>query len=160
MRLTGAAARLEPVSNPQSKRLQKIERFADIPVEVIITHGTLNVSKGVIFCRDLLNCSLEEIEENLVDQGVISIKRIKTRRDGTLVDTPNLILTFNTRKLPKFINAAMYRLQIFGHIALKCTQEPNCVCGKTPHEGKPCETPYKCVNCEGTHLARDPLCPK
>ncbi|KAJ8927484.1 hypothetical protein NQ314_020052 [Rhamnusium bicolor] len=57
---------VETVSNPQSKRLQKIERFADIPVEVI-PHGTLNVSKGVIFCRNLLNCSLEEIEENLVD---------------------------------------------------------------------------------------------
>ncbi|KAJ8944452.1 hypothetical protein NQ314_009477 [Rhamnusium bicolor] len=122
---------VETMSNPQSKRLQKIERFADIPIE--------------------------------------------TRRDGLLVDTPNSILTFNTPKLPKFINAAMYRLQVrpyipcplrcvrcqlFGHIALKYIQKPKCVCFKTLQESKPCEIPYKCVNCEGTHSARDPKCPK
>ncbi|KAJ8927833.1 hypothetical protein NQ314_019660 [Rhamnusium bicolor] len=49
------------------------------------------------------------------------------------------------------------RCQLFGHIALKCTQKPKCVCGKTTHEGKPCETPYKC---EGTHSARHPKCSK
>ncbi|KAJ8931866.1 hypothetical protein NQ314_015132 [Rhamnusium bicolor] len=61
-----------------------------------------------------------------------------------------------------YIPSPLYcvRCQLFGHIALKCTREPKCVCGKTPQGGKPCETPYKCVNCEDTHSARDPKCSK
>lgn len=164
---------VETVSNAQSNRLLKTERFADMPV-VVIPHGTLNISKGVIFCRDLLNCSLVEIEENLRDKGVTEVKRIQRRIEDKLVDTPNLILTFNTPKLPKYIDAAMYRLQVrpyipaplrcsrclrFGHIALKCSNEPRCTCGKATHEGKPCETPYKCINCEGSHSTKDSKCP-
>lgn len=164
---------VETTSNAQSKRLHRVDRLADFPVTVN-PHVSLNSSKGVIYCRDLLNCSVTEIEENLKEKGVISVKRIQTRRDGILTDTPNLILTFNTPKLPKYINAAMYRLEIrpfipspircfrcqhFGHTSSRCNKDEICICGKPKHEDLACEPPV-CVNCNGNHFAQDKGCPK
>ena len=164
---------VETTSSAQSKRLLKVERLVDFPVTVS-SHISLNSSKGVIYCRDLLNCSITEIEENLKENGVIGVKRIQVRREGILVDSPNLILTFNTSKLPKYINAAMYRLEVrpfipnpircfrcqqFGHTSARCKKDEICTCGKPKHEGSPCETPV-CVNCKGDHFAQDKGCPK
>lgn len=102
---------VETTSKPQSIRLLKIEKFGDFPVE-ITPHKALNYSKGVITCRDLLNCSTQEILKGVQPAGVIEIKRITTRREGNLVDTASLILTFNTPTLPKTIKVAFYSLKV------------------------------------------------
>lgn len=164
---------LETISEQQAKRLLQIQKLDNFDVS-IEPHRSLNYAKGVITCRDLLNCSLEEIKEGLASEGVIDIKRIKTKRDGELVDTANLILTFDKPKLPLKVRAAFYSLDVrpyipdpvrcfncqrFGHVSLACTKPKICVCGKPPHIGHICENPV-CVNCEGEHSARSKKCPR
>lgn len=160
-------------SAAQSRRLQQIKTLGEFHVEVV-PHTSLNVSRGVIYCPDLLNCTLEEILDGMKEQGVIAVRRIKTKRDGILVDSPNHVLTFNNPVLPKRVKVAFYSLQVriyipppmrcfkcqrFGHTSLKCDKEQLCVCGKPLHVGNPCEEPLTCVNCNGMHSARSRNCP-
>lgn len=158
---------IECVSNAQSKRLLNITQLAGNVVEVS-PHSTLNFSKGIITCKDLLNCSIEEIKEELRNEGIIDAKRIKSKRNGELIDTASLILTVNTPNLPKTIKAAMYRLPVrqyippplrcfkcqkFGHTSARCTFKQICVYGNPLHEGRSCSKPITCINCKGEHSA-------
>ncbi|XP_031337236.1 uncharacterized protein LOC116182311 [Photinus pyralis] len=158
---------IETRTSKQSKQFLKAKRLGEFEVKVE-PHMALNTSKGVVYCKDLLNCTIEEIMENLQSQGVIGGRRIRTKRDGEFHDTPNHILTFNVPRLPKSIMAAFYTLQVrpyipnplrcfncqrFGHSATNCKQEKRCVCGKSPHEGTLCEIPVECPNCKGPHKA-------
>ncbi|CAH2017943.1 unnamed protein product, partial [Acanthoscelides obtectus] len=137
-------------------------------------HQSLNTRKGVIFCRDLLNCSIEEKLDELKGDGVIHVRRLKSKRNGELVETPNHVLTFRKTVLPKEISVAFHKLnvrpyippptrcfncQALGHTAGNCQKEKICPCGNPPHEG-PCPEPKKCVNCEGPHSAAYMNCPK
>ncbi|KAK5641824.1 hypothetical protein RI129_010371 [Pyrocoelia pectoralis] len=131
------------------------------------------MSKGVVYCRDLLNCTIDEIKENLKSQGVVDVRRIRTRRDGEFTDTANHILTFNVTKLPRVIQAAFYPLQVrpyipnplrcfncqrFGHSSVNCKHDKRCVCGKPTHEGLWCDEPIVCPNCQGPHKAIAKIC--
>lgn len=164
---------VETVSAAQSRCLLKAKKLGDFLVEVV-AHSNLNTSRGVIYCPDLLNCSLDEILEGLKDQGVITVRRIKTKRDGNLIDSPNHILTFNNPILPKRVKVAFYSLQVrlyvpppmrcfkcqkFGHTSVRCEKEQICICGKPLHVGNPCVEPLTCINCNGSHSARSRNCP-
>lgn len=162
-------------NNPnQTKKLLKQTKFHEFDIEVT-PHAFLNYSKGVITCRDLLNCTVEEIMDNLKDQGIINVKRISTKRDGIVTDTASLILTFNSPKLPEKVKAGIYHslsvrpyipapmrcfnCQKFGHTTQSCDKEPICICGKALHQGESCTDPIICVNCNGEHSARSKNCP-
>ncbi|CAH1107164.1 unnamed protein product [Psylliodes chrysocephalus] len=157
----------------QSRQISKLTKFLEYDIEVK-AHSTLNNAKGVINCRDLLNCTEQEILDELEGQGVIDVRRIKTKKEGKLVDTPIHILTFNTPKLPQQVKAAFYNLKVrqfipsplrcfkcqgFSHTATRCTKEQICVCGKSLHVGSQCQPPVKCINCKGDHSARSKDCP-
>ncbi|KAK5640370.1 hypothetical protein RI129_011181 [Pyrocoelia pectoralis] len=164
---------IETVSAAQAKKLLSSERLDSAKIEVT-PHNTLNYSKGVVSCKDLLVCSTEEICSELKSQGVTEVRRIKKKVNGELQDTPNHVLTFNTPKLPARIKAGYlvlpvrvyvpapmrcFRCQKFGHTAQRCDRTQMCVCGKEMHEGKRCEDPIECVNCKGNHLAISRSCP-
>lgn len=151
---------IETKTNAQSRRLLEEKKLANLEIEVS-PHATLNISKGVIFCKDLLNCSI--------------LRRIKSKQNEIMVDTPNHIITFNKPTLPKEINVAFYKLKVrpyippprrcfncqrFGHVADKCANEKICACGRNPHGETICEEPKNCVNCNGTHSAGYKNCPK
>ncbi|GBM69374.1 hypothetical protein AVEN_54171-1 [Araneus ventricosus] len=72
---------VEVESPKQAKEIAKIKSLSTIPVTVK-PHATLNSSKGVISCDELLNESEEKITEELKSQGVIHVRRITIRRDG------------------------------------------------------------------------------
>lgn len=165
---------VETVSEAQACRLLKLEKLGIYSTRTR-PHKTLNFSKGVVSCPDFLNCTTDEILEELQQEGVIEVKRIMTKRDGRLIQTASHILTFNKPKLPIRIKAAFYCLEVrpyipnpircfkcqrFGHISSKCSSEALCACGKPPHTGNPCQDPMKCVNCGGLHSARSKNCPK
>ncbi|GBL94606.1 hypothetical protein AVEN_235680-1 [Araneus ventricosus] len=86
-----------------SKENETFHGVSPFLVEKAITvkpHATLNSSKGVISCGELLNESEEKITEELKSQGVIHVRRITIRKDGQLLNTKHLILTFDSNKLP------------------------------------------------------------
>ncbi|GBM48438.1 hypothetical protein AVEN_98980-1 [Araneus ventricosus] len=53
-------------------------------------HASLNSSKGVITCGELLNVPTEEVLKELQGQGVSYVRRISIRRDGQLLNTKHL----------------------------------------------------------------------
>nr|XP_023026925.1 uncharacterized protein LOC111514915 [Leptinotarsa decemlineata] len=141
---------IETKTRAQAERLLSIEKFSEFEVEVV-PHKTLNKSKGVVFCKDFLNCTIEEIEEELKSQGVTKVTRMKQKKGHETVDSPNHILEFNSTKLPTNIHAALYNLRVrpyfpapmrcfncqrFGHISSRFETEKTCICGKKEHEGE------------------------
>lgn len=68
----------------QIENLLKTTQLGDFEVD-IKPHGTLNTSKGVIVCRDLLNSTIEEIREGLKSQGVVDVRRMTTKHDGMVM---------------------------------------------------------------------------
>ncbi|GBN44839.1 hypothetical protein AVEN_133526-1 [Araneus ventricosus] len=119
---------VEVESPKQAKQIAKLNSLSTISVTVN-PHATLNSSKGVISCGELLNESVEKITEELSSQGVTHVRRITIRRDGQLLNTKHLILTFDSAKLPEHIKA------------------------EVGHESKDCTRTEKCVNCKGEHTS-------
>ena len=91
---------VEYTNRKHIENLLRTEKFFDFDVTVSL-HTSLNTCKGVVRCPDLSGCSEQEILENMREQGVIAVRRIKIRRDGTLKDTNTVIFTFSTSVLPK-----------------------------------------------------------
>ncbi|KAG7189882.1 hypothetical protein KM043_018857, partial [Ampulex compressa] len=164
---------VETLTGEQSLKLLKLRKFHEFDVEVI-PHATLNHSKGVITCSDLLNCSEDEILQGLKPQGIINVKRILSKREGTLVPTASHILTFNKDTLPKNVKAGFHHLTVkpyfpppmrcyncqrYGHTATRCTKSQICICGNQLHQGTPCPVPIICIHCNGNHPASSRLCP-
>ncbi|GBN17569.1 hypothetical protein AVEN_224529-1, partial [Araneus ventricosus] len=155
-------------SPKKAKEIAKIKSLSTIPVSVK-PYATLNSSKGVISCGELLNESEEKITEELKSQGVIHVRRITIRRDGQLLNTKHLILTFDSNKLPEHIKAGYMRLSVrtyipnplrcfkcqrFGHSKTSCRGALTCVlCAEVGHESTDCTRTEKCVNCKGEHTS-------
>ncbi|GBN27822.1 hypothetical protein AVEN_28122-1 [Araneus ventricosus] len=159
---------VEVESPKQAKEISKLKSLSTIPVTVK-PHATLNSSKGVISCGELLNESEEKIIEELKSQGVIHVRRITIRRDGQLLNTKHLILTFDSNKLPENIKAGYMRLSVrtyipnplrcfkcqrFGHSKTSCRGTLTCArCAEVGHESTDCTRTEKCVNCKGEHAS-------
>ncbi|XP_055936882.1 uncharacterized protein LOC129966479 [Argiope bruennichi] len=93
---------IEVNSRLQAQQILKLKALATIPVSVT-AHTSLNTSKGVITCGELLNTSNEDIIKEFKSEGVIHVRRISIRRDGQLLPTKHLVLTFQTPTLPEKI---------------------------------------------------------
>ena len=116
-----------------------------------------------------------ESEDNIVEylrpQGVTACKRFKIKKDGNLVDTNTLLLTFDRVNVPKSLKI-FYRVvpvdvyipnplrcfncQRFGHHENNCTEDPGSVCENCGADGHAHHTsqfknPTKCINCGKGH---------
>ena len=149
-----------------------------LPITVS-AHRTKNFSRGVIFCFDLKDVSDGDIEEGLSEYGVVSARRIRSRRAGASIPTHNILLTFNQIDLPREVVVGYVRVKVrpyipnpmrcfqclrFGHTRANCDNKPTCaLCASTDHAGDECESETKrCVNCGASqtpHSAFDPKCP-
>lgn len=144
-------------------------------INVVITdHSTLNKCRVVITCREL-NCEKEEvILEELAEQKVIQVDRIKKRVDGDLVKTSSYILTLSTTNMPAFIKIGFLRVPTrpyyprptrcykclrFGHIGKECELEEICANCSEPSHADVCTRPPKCANCLQSHKSNSPVCP-
>ncbi|GBL82177.1 hypothetical protein AVEN_252371-1 [Araneus ventricosus] len=112
----------------------------------------------------------------LCTQGVIHVRRITIRRDGKLLETKHLILTFNSPKSPESIKAGYIKLPVkpfipnplgcfkcqrFGHSNATCRGTLTCArCAVAGHESTNCEATEQCVNCKGKHNSFSRSCPK
>ncbi|GBM60249.1 hypothetical protein AVEN_248528-1 [Araneus ventricosus] len=162
---------VEVNSRQQAQQILKIKALGTIPISVT-AHATLNHSKGVITCGELLNVSVEEITRELSSQGVTHVRRITIRRDGQLLDTKHHI-TFHFPKLPEFIYAGFIKLPVRAYIPnpLRCFMcqrfghsQGNCrgtlTCAEKDNDSKQCTAQEKCVNCKGDHIAYSRVCPR
>ena len=156
----------------QAQNLLRTNRFIDRPVWVSI-HKTLNSSRGVIRCWDLADMSEVEIRDELKDQGVVGVNRV-TLKEGKVIPTNTLFLTFGSPELPKEITVGYLKVKValfipnpmrcfncnkFGHTSQQCKVAAKCTgCGKDKHEGQ-CEGPKLCSNCNGPRASSAKDCP-
>ncbi|KAF8784767.1 hypothetical protein HNY73_010407 [Argiope bruennichi] len=84
----------------------------EFPVETY-AHKSLNYCRGVISELDLESVSESELVSELKSQKVCEARRIKIKRNGQLIPTKHIILSFCALQLPKTILAgyARYKLQ-------------------------------------------------
>ncbi|GBN58551.1 hypothetical protein AVEN_73638-1 [Araneus ventricosus] len=152
---------VEVHSRKQSQQIVRLTHFSTIPITVS-QHASLNSSKGVITCGELLNVPTEEILKELQGQGVSNVRRISIRRDGQLLNIKHLILIFDSAKLPENIKAGYMRLSVrayipnplrcfkcqrFGHSKTSCRETLTCArCAEVEHESTDCTRTEKCVN--------------
>ena len=128
-------------------------------------HPALNSSRGVICCRDLAGMTETDIRDELSEQGVTLVKRVRRKEEGQEKDTNTLFLTFCNASLPKDIRIGYLRVKVdpfipnplrcfkcqkYRHGAQRCSSAAVCPKYALEHEG-PCTNPTKCVNCEGAH---------
>ncbi|GFW98587.1 CCHC-type domain-containing protein [Trichonephila clavipes] len=165
---------LEASSAKQATALMKLRKLAHLDVTVA-PHSTLNFSRGVISPADFLNVSTEEIKENMQAQNVCDVRRITIRRDGQVLNTKHLILTFNTPDLPQTVKMAYIRCPVrpyipnplrcfqcqrFGHSKTVCRGQPTCSrCAEVGHDSADCKAKERCVNCKGDHSSFSRSCP-
>ncbi|XP_055928733.1 uncharacterized protein LOC129959864 [Argiope bruennichi] len=167
---------IETSTKAQIAAIQKLTKLGDFPVEVT-PHRTLNFSRGVISDTDLFDCSETELVQELRSQKVCAAHRIKIKRNGTLIPTKHVILTFSSPELPKFIRAGYvqskvkpyvpnplrcFKCQRFGHSQGTCRGSLRCAkCSADDHETSVCSSQaLKCLNCSGPHPAYSRDCPK
>ncbi|GFY19399.1 uncharacterized protein TNCV_4127861 [Trichonephila clavipes] len=125
---------IETTSALQSKSFLLAKTILDFLLTVT-PHKSLNSCRGVISEPDLLSSSESKVLEELSDQGVTQVRRITIKKNSSLFPTKNLILTFNSPKLPSAIKAGYlnskvrpyipnplrcFKCQSFGHSQTSC----------------------------------------
>ncbi|GFW48446.1 uncharacterized protein TNCV_1110051 [Trichonephila clavipes] len=111
----------------------------------------------------------------MVDQKVCNVRRITIRRDGQVLNTKHLILTFSTPELPQSVKAAYlhcpvrpyipnplrcFQCQRFGHSKTVHRGQPTCSrCAEVGHDSADCKAKERCVNCKGDHSSFSRSCP-
>ncbi|GBN07216.1 hypothetical protein AVEN_246885-1 [Araneus ventricosus] len=174
-RLKSGDLLIETLSATQTKSFLLAEKFLDHPVSVTVHRG-LNSSRGVVSENELVGSSDTEILEGLSSQGVIRVRRINIKRDGKLIPTKHVILTFNSTKLPATIKAGFlscpvkpyipnpircFNCQRFGHSKAVCRGRLTCSkCSVIGHSANDCTSDPKCRNCSQAHTADSKLCPQ
>ncbi|GFU47420.1 putative RNA-directed DNA polymerase from transposon X-element [Trichonephila clavipes] len=153
----------------EPKSIKKL-RSGDLLIE------TTSALQSVISEPDLLSSSEAEILEGLSDQGITQVRRISVKKDSSLFPTKNLILTFNSPKLPSNIKAGYlnckvrpyipnplrcFKCQRFGHSQTSCRGQLTCSrCASVGHASTDCSLEPKCINCLQPHPSDSKLCPK
>lgn len=164
---------IEIKNESQSKNISKLKKLDKTPVTVE-PHKTLNTIKGTIYYRNHPNYSTQELLDELKKYNVSEIYQTKRRINGTLMDQPIFIVTFNLCNLPPDVKIGWTKCsvrqyiprprrctkcQMFGHGVNTCRDESGTCynCGEDVHE-LPCNRQPKCPNCEEQHPASSPSC--
>ena len=174
-KLRNGSVLIEVASKAQAENALKMQNWVGVPVKVT-PHRSLNSCKGVIRCRELRDCSDDEVLEALNPEGVTHVKHVFTKKNGTNVPTNTFVLTFNKPTLPKAVKAAYLQIPVepfipnplrcfncqkFGHGNNSCSHDAICArCSKTGHTDSDCEEHPHCANCSGPHPAFSRDCPE
>ena len=166
---------IEVHSSDQLSKLASIKKIADHPV-TIQSHRTMNSVKGTIYSMSLSQCKEEEIQKYLSDQKVTKVERMKTKINGTLMNSHRYILTFESDRLPRVIKLAEWhhelvevyiprplrciKCQKLGHLKKFCRRATgSCANCCQNHMLTDCINEPYCINCNGIHRPSDRNCP-
>ncbi|GBM48863.1 hypothetical protein AVEN_36920-1 [Araneus ventricosus] len=159
-----------------SKQASEISKLTNFPVETSF-HKTLNVSNGIFPNPNFIHVTEAEFLEEIRDENVCAARRINIRRDGQLIPTQHVVLTFQTPPLPKSIKVGYtscklrpyipnplrcFKCQRYGHSQQSC-RGTDPVCGKCAESGHEINVStfesVRSTNCFGLHAASSKSCP-
>ena len=160
----------------QSGYIEKLRNVAGMNVKTT-PHPRLNTCKGTVLARRWERYSEDELCEHLQDEGVIHVKRLKSRPDKKYTGE-RYLLTFHRMTPPEKINGGLERLEVrefipsprrcfncqgFGHMGALCRRaEATCAtCSGRQHteRDEKCKRRPHCRNCGGSHPVTDRACP-
>lgn len=145
-------------------------------VKLTVTeHRNLNISRGVIWCPRVSCMPVEELLEELREQGVSKVERCTRKKGGDITPIHTYFLTFDRPSPPEEIRISFHEkvrvglyvprpLQCFkcfkfGHTSSKCKGKAMCrQCGRQAHEND-CRRTKECSNCKGNHSPTSKQCP-
>ncbi|GFV94154.1 uncharacterized protein TNCV_4462811 [Trichonephila clavipes] len=123
-------------------------------------------SKQALALASLKQLAHFDIQKIWQSKNVSQVRRITIRRDGQVLKTKHLILTFSTPDLPQTVKIAYihcpvrpyipnplrcFQCQRFGHSKTVCRGQPTCArCGESGHDSADCTKKEKCLNCKVT----------
>lgn len=160
----------------QAKKLTQMTQLSDGTEVEIIPHPTLNISRCVVSCREVIDLTEEELLNELAEQGIKNVRRITRLEGKNRINTPTLILTINGTEFPKYVMFGPLRIPTrtyypapmicyqccsYGHTTKNCTSNKickNCSGEHVEDEGKCSFAPY-CKNCRGNHSPISRKCP-
>ena len=112
--------------------LKKAKTLGGLCAIECIEQPFLNSSRAKIYCPSIMNLEEAEITEGL-KEGAVTSHIIKKWKDGVLVNTPLVILTFNTPVIPENIKVGYLniRTELYIPNSLRCTMCQKFGHGKT-----------------------------
>lgn len=162
--------------------LDAIQSLDEIP-----EHGKISVSsvknlnevRGVIFGKELLYLTDEELKAAMAEYNVVSIRRMKRTVNGRSDFSGTFVIAFDINTLPKNIKVINFSYNVrpfipgpfqcfkclsFGHPTAKCSSEKEYCpkCGAEKSEDHVCGA-MKCKNCpsgKNDHSPTSPNCPE
>lgn len=160
----------------QVRALLKLSMLMDGTEVVVQEHPTMNISRCVISCFELIHMEEQDVLHHLTSQGVIRVQRITRKDHGLIVNTSALILTFNKCNHPSYVKVGLLRVATrsyypnpllcygcfrFGHPRLRCPGPKRCFNCSKEHElaEEECTAPAHCINCGGAHRPNNRQCP-
>lgn len=158
----------------QFNRLLTMRQLIDgTPVQVT-EHPTLNSTRCVVSCRDVVDLAETELLEELQEQGVKGVRRITRRVGSERENTPSIILTCRGTNRPNHIRCRTrpyypspmqcFNCWCFGHTKQRC-QSKSAICGKCSGdhpipEDKACSNENFCKQCQtNDHAVSSRSCP-
>lgn len=147
--------------------------FDGTPVE-ITAHPTLNYSRCIVSCPEVLEMTQEELQAELAPQGVTSVRRLTKTIDKMRVNTPTLVLTLTGTTWPQFIYFGALRVPTriyfpapmlcygcleYGHTRIRCQNPSRCQnCSSPDHKSEDCTDKANCFHCKQEHKPIDRNC--
>ena len=114
-----------------------------MPVKVS-PHRSVNTSRGVIRSRNIADCNVEEIVQELQLQGVTAASIMHVRDGDSRRRTNTVVLMFASPQPPKHITAGYLRVPVEAYIP----NTPRCYnCQKYGRSSRACKSAVLCVHC-------------
>lgn len=137
-------------SQEQVKQLLRMKQLSDGTGITIEEHSSLNQVRCVVTNPDTVGLSDQYLVENLANQNVKEVRRIKRRNEkGEPVNSPVMILTINGTVIPEHIDFGWTRCRTRNYYPspMLCFR-----CWTFGHTGKRCSaTQRTCGKCSKTH---------
>ena len=95
-------------------------------------------------CRHLADMLEVEIRDELKDQGVVGVNRVTLKKEGKVIPTNTLYLTFNSLELLKEIMVSYLKVKVtlFVRNPMRCFN-----CNKSGDMSQHCKVAAKCLDC-------------
>ena len=170
--LRSGAILIKTRSAEQTENILAHTSFLGEPCEIMIA-DRMNTVEGLIYSRDLIGMSDEELLHELAGQGATEVVRLQSR---TGKPNPLVKIRFRGLTLPSRIICGYLAVEVkrwvpsprqcakcwrIGHTTRACrSRHPTCggCAGQHTHEG--CNATTLCRNCGQAHPAWDRQCPK
>ena len=163
----GKALLIKAGNDTQGMLLSNFKPSEDGNIKSISPHSTFNNPKGIIFSKDLMDFTEEEILEKC-PPSVLKVKKFEGEN--------NAIMLVFSRFVPDYIYIELCRIKVkpfqqrptqcfscfeYGHVSDKCNNQSKCINCSEEHElPEFCPNQKYCFHCGGDHSPNARMCPR